>query len=272
MLIALLIAGLAACGNASTNIAADGSSATQLTWPAPSQINPAYAGGTHPTLVSVRHIHAGLSKSQIIALIGPPHFNKAFSGVREWDYLFTLPKGNGSDTASCQYKILFDTNMLARSFYWKPRSCAELLKTPVVATKPSPKPGPAPQQAQSFTLSADALFAFDSATVQPAGEQALDAIATKITTHTGSIGLIRIIGYTDNIGDAAYNLELSRQRAEAVLRYLWQDGVPLGTMMAIGRGEADPVATGCEQIRAIKAHMACLAPDRRVTIEISGGQ
>lgn len=44
-------------------------------------------------------------------------------------------------------------------------------------------------------------------------------------------------GHTDARGPAAYNLRLSRQRAEAVVAYLTRRGVAAGRLHAVGFGE-----------------------------------
>lgn len=161
----------------------------------------------------------------------------------------------------CQYKVLFDTDDLARSFYWKPASCAGLL---------AEKMPEAPAEPASFTLSADTLFEFDSATLSAKGRDALDALARKIDQRHDRIGGIRIVGYTDRLGDKMYNGLLSQQRAHAVLRYLAHQGVPEKLMTATGLGEANPVETGCGGDQPRDALIACLAPDRRVEVQVFG--
>ncbi|HXG20656.1 MAG TPA: OmpA family protein [Methylomirabilota bacterium] len=54
---------------------------------------------------------------------------------------------------------------------------------------------------------------------------------------------ILIEGYTDNTGSEAANLELSRQRADAVRDFLIANGVDPEQVMARGYGEAYPVAS-----------------------------
>jgi outer membrane protein OmpA-like peptidoglycan-associated protein/uncharacterized protein YidB (DUF937 family) len=54
---------------------------------------------------------------------------------------------------------------------------------------------------------------------------------------------IEIGGHTDNTGDAAANLALSQQRADAVRSYLIQQGVPQSTLTAKGYGDTKPIAT-----------------------------
>ncbi len=45
--------------------------------------------------------------------------------MREWDYLFHPQSKDGP--IQCQYKVRFDQDRLARTFLWKPASCAGTL-------------------------------------------------------------------------------------------------------------------------------------------------
>jgi outer membrane protein OmpA-like peptidoglycan-associated protein len=49
-------------------------------------------------------------------------------------------------------------------------------------------------------------------------------------------------GHTDSQGDAAKNLELSQQRAQAVVDYLVQKGIVVARLTAKGLGETVPIA------------------------------
>jgi OOP family OmpA-OmpF porin len=51
-----------------------------------------------------------------------------------------------------------------------------------------------------------------------------------------------VTGYTDSVGDEAYNQQLSERRAQSVAEYLEAKGISSGRLSAIGMGEADPVA------------------------------
>ena len=53
---------------------------------------------------------------------------------------------------------------------------------------------------------------------------------------------IEISGHTDNTGTTAYNKKLSQKRAEAVKHYLVSRGCRSANLIAIGYGEAKPVA------------------------------
>ena len=68
----------------------------------------------------------------------------------------------------------------------------------------------------------------------------LDRIATILTTNATVKAEVR--GHTDSQGDAQKNLELSQQRAQAVVDYLTQKGIAAGRLSAKGLGETVPVA------------------------------
>lgn len=53
---------------------------------------------------------------------------------------------------------------------------------------------------------------------------------------------IQIIGFTDDVGSDADNLKLSDGRANAVVNYLISKGIDKNRLMALGRGESEPIA------------------------------
>jgi OmpA-OmpF porin, OOP family len=80
---------------------------------------------------------------------------------------------------------------------------------------------------------------------------------------------LTLTGYTDQIGDDAYNQGLSERRAAAVRTYLQSNGLGGRDIRAVGRGEQDPVV----DIGACPAgprQIACLAPNRRVVFTFEG--
>ena len=75
-----------------------------------------------------------------------------------------------------------------------------------------------------------------------AAQARLDQLVAQVHA-AGEGGFIEIEGHTDNTGDAAYNMRLGLQRAEAVKDYLYrQHNVPLHKMNTISLGEDQPAA------------------------------
>jgi len=116
-------------------------------------------------------------------------------------------------------------------------------------------------------LEADALFAFDSDKLTAEGTTLLDDMLGNLTAKALQEHKIQITGYTDRIGDDAYNLELSKRRAASVRDYLVSKGVVPGFIEMQGLGATDPVVA-CEGKRGA-ALIDCLAPNRRTEIEFS---
>ena len=54
---------------------------------------------------------------------------------------------------------------------------------------------------------------------------------------------IKIVGHTDNQGSNAYNLDLSRRRAEALMNALIQKGFSADRLIAEGKGSTQPITT-----------------------------
>lgn len=249
---------LAACGTVSRNVANDGRGADQIVFP--DMASAILQGGTFVNLDNLRQVAPGMSKDQLYDLLGRPHFHEGAFGVREWDYIFDFRTGNGDEFVSCQYKVLFDRQLLAQSFHWKPTACAERL-----VSRSPPTPAPVVAQPRTLSLSADALFAFDSAVLSDAGQRRLDVLVAELDA-AGTPTSISITGHSDRIGSDHYNLELSQRRARSVADYLIAHGLPTTAVSAHGHGEREPLSD-CHQASR-DALIACLAPDRRVEIEI----
>ena len=82
-------------------------------------------------------------------------------------------------------------------------------------------------------------FDFDSATLKPAMESALSDLADRIKASKGR-EQITIIGHTDSVGPADYNMGLSERRAESAASFLQSMGIDGITTK--GMGESSPVA------------------------------
>lgn len=221
--------------------------------------------GTFVNLENLRKVAPGVTKDQLYALLGTPHFSEGVFGVRRWNYIFDFRRSDGSNNFfRCQYQVEFGDDGLARAFYWKPEACKSVLDVAPPPAPPAPPP-PVELPKEPIRLSSDALFDFDRAELKPAGRARLDELVQQVRSAS-AVEDIRIVGYTDRIGNAQYNLALSRRRADAVRNYLVERGVPAAAIQVEGRGSADPVVQCGKMKRA--GLIACLAPNRRV--ELSG--
>ncbi|MFT3810942.1 MAG: OmpA family protein [Micropepsaceae bacterium] len=123
---------------------------------------------------------------------------------------------------------------------------------PIVETPPPPPP----VAAKTFIV----FFNFDKSDLTPEA-QAVIAEAAAAFASTGSVS-IAVVGHTDTVGSAAYNLPLSQRRAASVKAGLVANGVPGGAISTDGRGFSEPlVATG----PGVKEPQ-----NRRATIDLTG--
>ncbi len=83
-------------------------------------------------------------------------------------------------------------------------------------------------------------FRTDSSVVDAGFRPALRSVADSLRRHPNST--VRVIGHTDNVGTAAYNTQLSQDRALAVARELISGGVSGQRITVSGLGFREPVA------------------------------
>lgn len=92
------------------------------------------------------------------------------------------------------------------------------------------------------TLSGSVLFPTGGDTLSDIARQSLDKVAQALQEQPKG-SHIRVEGYTDARGSDASNEALSQRRAMAVRDYLAQRGVDGAMLEAVGRGEANPIAS-----------------------------
>lgn len=137
------------------------------------------------------------------------------------------------------------------------------------AAAPAAKAAPAKLLPQKINFSADALFDFDRADLRPEGKAMLDDLTRVL--QGANFEVILAIGHTDRIGTARYNQKLSVRRAEAVKQYLVGKGIEPNRIYAEGKGKTQPLTKpGDCRMKNRSALIACLQPDRRVDVEVTG--
>lgn len=184
--------------------------------------------------------------------------------------------------AEIEHYGLEDTRMLQNELetftvgivyrFGAPRAAAPAPAPVAAAPAPAPTPAPAPRLPIELTLNAATLFDFDRTEIKQEGREALDALVADMRTL--DYELVLVTGHTDRIGSREYNLDLSQRRADAVKNYLVSAGIPEARITSRGVNGDEPVTRpeDCRNTGSAAAQIACLQPDRRVVILVTGSR
>jgi OmpA-OmpF porin, OOP family len=148
----------------------------------------------------------------------------------------------------------------------KPTAPAVVAPTQVVAAPVAPA---APKRCDSaLTLASDQTFAFNKAVLTEAAKKHIDSEVPGKLSACNKVEIVMITGHTDRLGPQQYNQKLSDKRAEAVAAYLRSQGVS-AQIDTLGVGKTQSVKACDDSLKRSKL-VECLAPNRRVVIEIRG--
>lgn len=130
---------------------------------------------------------------------------------------------------------------------------------------------------KQYTLEASALFKFDKfdyANMLERGKAEIQAISQDMQQYMNQITNIAVIGHTDPDGSYAYNMKLSRDRADTVKQALQSNGINGNLISTEGRGKNEPLITDCaaRHPNNRESRLACNQPNRRVQINVYGSQ
>ncbi|HFQ88912.1 MAG TPA: hypothetical protein ENK27_02450 [Desulfobulbus sp.] len=147
--------------------------------------------------------------------------------AKKFDVCFTIV--SSADTAEGR-KLLADIASV--------NSCSQVMDFDTVFDHPEHLLGKLVMAASGFD---DVLFDFDRYAIRPQAMPNLDRLGRFLRQHADAY--VVLSGFTDNIGSEAYNLRLSRQRAESVRNYLAKKfGIARKRMLLYWYGLARPVA------------------------------
>ena len=168
-----------------------------------------------------------------------------------------------------------------RTGYWTPANATPVCDpdlarkppAPPPPVAPAPKPAapvaPAPKPSPTFTVTLTDTFASNSAVVSPAMRKNLDDLVARANKQFAEITLVHVDAHTDRLGSHQYNQRLSERRANAVAAYLVSRGVDKSKIETLGSGKTNLIK-GCPDVKDRKALNECLAPNRRVIVEVRG--
>jgi OmpA-OmpF porin, OOP family len=135
---------------------------------------------------------------------------------------------------------------------------------------PPPRHEPLPKKPAVVTLVWNTeQFDYKKSKLTSAIRVKLDSDVVPKLRDFSDVRYINISGHTDNIGSATYNQRLSERRANAVRVYLVAHGADDSKIETYGFGKTVPNQS-CPGEGKGKQRKECLAPNRRVQIEVQG--
>jgi len=145
-------------------------------------------------------------------------------------------------------------------------------RTAAAQRAPVQKPAPAPKPATFVTtLSSDASFEAvkpgAKAKLTPAAKAKLDSEVIGKAKQLSRVDVVIVAGHTDRLDRRGQ--QRSEQQADAVLAHLKSQGLRAPAMDTMGFGKTLPVKE-CPSTTPKKELAACLAPNRRVVVEVKG--
>lgn len=242
---------LASCTHSVSQVDSNGTTKNPMF---PKSVSAVRTEGSFVNLDNLKQVRPGDTKAQLYELIGTPHFKEGVLRVKEWDYIFHFTKADKS-VLTCQYKVLFDSNMKAQSFYFLPQDCLSQLESPKAA-----------EQVAHRDLSAESLFAFGSAVVIPSGMAQIAELSANLKNESLDNKRVLITGHTDRFGSEEDNQRLSIARAESVKSLMVDNGIPPAIITTEGMGAHEP-RVYCQGNRSPLV-IDCLAPNRRISVDV----
>lgn len=81
------------------------------------------------------------------------------------------------------------------------------------------------------------LFSFDESSLKPEMKEGLNAFLNDVFDGVKTVKNVSVVGFSDDIGEDAYNMILSEKRAKSVGVYLKEKGIRVDKIFIEGRGE-----------------------------------
>src|SRR5262245_57875894 len=162
-----------------------------------------------------------------------------------------------------------------------PKPAPKVAPPPKPEAKPAEKPKEKPKPKPEFLNIEEKIelqgMPFNKAEMTPENKKELDeflAELKKATKQRGAVelGAVIVTGHTDRIGSLGYNMKLSERRAVVVKDYLVSTGIDQKLIFWEGKGPKQPIPVTkfCDNKMKRKQLIECLAPNRRVTVEVVG--
>ncbi|MGU9866976.1 porin OmpA [Kluyvera ascorbata] len=184
-------------------------------------------------------------------------FNKNWAGRLEYQWVSNVGNENQIGVSSDVHSVT-----AGLSYRFGQHDDAAVVAAPAAAVVAAPQP-------QRFNLKSDVMFGYDSAALTAEGKAAIAQLYHNPGMQSANGKTTVVIGYSDRIGAADYNQQLSAQRAQAVADELVALGMPAVNITAEGHGASDSVTGASCDGQSGQQLINCLAPDRHVVVEIT---
>ena len=129
---------------------------------------------------------------------------------------------------------------------------------------------------QPVALQARVLFDFDKYSanhIRPDSRAELDLLMARAKLEGITINTLSLVGHADRLnstGNAAYNQQLSQKRVNTVRDLLAAQGLVVSSVAIDARGDREQLETCERQFKKPSELQACLLPNRRVQVELTG--
>jgi outer membrane protein OmpA-like peptidoglycan-associated protein len=95
-----------------------------------------------------------------------------------------------------------------------------------------------PEATRTFVVLNNVLFDFDKAVLKPEGKAEVDKLVAELKKYPKD--KVEVVGHTCDIGATDYNQALGQRRADAVKKYILEQGIDAARVTSTSKGETAP--------------------------------
>lgn len=239
-----------------------------IKFPEPTKGSPLLKAKFYANESDLNQMTTGLNKEQVRILVGSSQLHASIVTAQAWTYVFKFTELDKRELV-CQYQIQFDEQKKVSGSYFDSQACVDHLHPPIPGSVQVQAPAPLPlPDSLHLTIPTNMLFGFNQSTLKDLPESVKETLRTfsdQLKSNDAVLGGVTVTGYTDRIGDDAYNLKLSTARAQTIKDYLALRGVDAAKITVEGKGSSAPLVQCPDTDK--KKLIDCLATNRRVDIE-----
>jgi outer membrane protein OmpA-like peptidoglycan-associated protein len=183
-------------------------------------------------------------------------FDASFFVTNVTDKVYTLGETDLYNTNGIVSEVLGEPRMFGVQMRYRFGGATEAAETAAPYTPPVAV-APAPSVPKSYLV----FFDFNKSDLTTQATEIVDTAAKN--AGLAKVMQLTVTGHTDTVGSDAYNMRLSRRRAESVAAQLEKDGIASSEIEIVAKGKRDLLVPTGDGVREPQ--------NRRVQIVYSGG-